>query len=424
MAAKKGQIPAHVKKKQFTHPGIGYSLIQSLEKIEDVRKPSQFLHYSLTSVLFMVLVAQICGAKDWPQTVVICEGIADWLGKYVDMSSGVPCERTFKNLFSAIRPECMERLLVDTADLIRERIPREIVSFDGQTERGTKDKAHDVSGIHLLNAWSADNEICLGQIKVSDKSNEITAMPLLMERLDLKGAVITGDALNTQKAIMQKTLEMEADYLFPVKANQGTLLQEVTSAFEQLEIEQTKAREQWQRAIAKSKEYRDEKRVQKLLNDGPDMCGAAFFESLEKSHGRIEKRVCTTLSAKDLPARFEWQGLTTIARISRERKEGEKTHTEIVYYITSLGQEAEFIAYAGRNHWGIENSLHWRLDVIFGQDRSRYRDRQGASNLAICRKLALNLLQKETSLKRGMATKQAAALANATFRDKVIKNLF
>jgi hypothetical protein len=214
MAGKKGQIPSHVKEKQFVHPGISQNLIQALENIEDMRKPSQFFHYSLTSVLFMALVAQICGAKDWPQTVVICEGITDWLGKYVDMSSGVPCERTFKNLFSAIRPECMESLLVNTADLMREKTPKEIISFDGQTEKGTKDKAHEVNGIHLLNAWSADNEICLGQIKVGDKSNEITAMPVLMETLDLKGAVITGDALNTQKAIMQKAVEVGADYLF------------------------------------------------------------------------------------------------------------------------------------------------------------------------------------------------------------------
>lgn len=424
MAAKKGQIPSHIKKKQFSHPGLEHPLIQALDVIEDVRKPSQFFRYSLTSVLFMVLVTQVCGAKDWPQTIVMCEGMIDWLGKYVDMSGGIPCERTFKDLFNLIKPESMEKLLIQTANFVRERVSQETISFDGQTEKGTKDKANDLNGIHLLNAWSSDNEICLGQVKVDDKSNEITAMPLLMEALDLQGTIVTADALNTQKAIIEKAQEVGADYVFPVKGNQETLLKEIISAFDQLDKEQKKAQEQWKRAIEKSKEHRNEKRLQRLLNEGSDTCGATFWESVEKGHGRIETRTCTTLLAKDLPSLSEWKGLQTIARISRERKEGEKIHKETIYYISSLDQDAELIASTVRSHWKIENSLHWRLDVVFGQDRSRYRDRNGAQNLAICRKMALNLLQKENTLKRGIATKQAAAIANPAYREKVFKNLF
>ena len=424
MAAKKGQIPSHVKKKQFTHPGIEYTLIQSLERIEDIRKPSQFFRYSLTSVIFMVLVTQVCGAKDWPQTVVMCEGMTDWFAQYIDMSGGVPCERTFKDLFNLINPAAMEDLLTQTARLVRKKISREVVSFDGQTERGTRNTAADIDGIHLLSAWSSDNEICLGQIKVDDKSNEITVMPLLMEALDLKETVITADALNTQKTIIKKAQEVGADYLFPVKGNQETLLKELILSFEQLDKEQKKAKDQWEWAITKSKEHRDEERFTKLMNQGPDSCGATFFESIEKGHGRIETRSCTTLLATDLPSRSAWKGLKTIVRIFRERNDGKKIHRETTYYISSLNQEAEFIASVARNHWRVENSLHWRLDVIFGQDKSRYRDRNGARNLATCRKLALNLLQKETTLKRGMATKHAAALANPTYREKVLKNLF
>ena len=423
MAAQKGQIPPHVKRKEFTHPNLEHSLIQALERIEDHRKPSQFFRYSLTSVIFMVLVAQVCGAKDGPQTVVMCEGMKDWLQKYVDMSGGVPCERTFKNLFNLIRPESMEELLRQTAELVRERIGGEVVSFDGQTERGTRDKANNINGIHLLNAWSVDNEICLGQIKVDDKSDEITAMPMLMETLDLKGTIITADALNTQKAIVGKAEEHGADYLFPVKGNQEGLLQEIVSAFDRLDKEQKQAQEHWERAISKSKEHRDKERLKKLLEEGPDLCGATFWGNTEKGHGRIETRICTTLSANDLPSQSEWKGLKTIARISRERKEGEKIHEETAYYIGSINQEADFVAGVARRHWKVENSLHWRMDVVFGQDKSRYRDRIGARNLAICRKLALNLLQKETTLKRGVATKQAAAIAKPSYREKVFKNL-
>ena len=424
MAAKKGQIPSHVKKKQFIHPRIDHPLIEALDRIEDFRKPSQFFRYSLASIIFMVLVAQVCGAKDWPQTVVMCNGITDWLGKYVDMSGGVPCERTFKDLFNLIKSESMEGLLMQTADFVRERILGEVVSFDGQTERGTRDKTNHINGIHLLSAWSGHNNICLGQIKVDDKSNEITAMPVLMEALDLKGTIVTADALNTQKAIIEKAQEAGADYLFPVKGNQETLLQEITSAFDQLNKEQKKSLEHWELAITKSKEHRDEKRLQKLLNEGVGTFGATSWESIEKGHGRIEIRNCTTLSAKGLPSESEWKGLRTIIRICRERKEEEKTHKETIYYISSLGQEAELIASSVRSHWKIENSLHWRLDVVFGQDRSRYRDRNGARNLATCRKLALNLLQKETTLKRGIATKQAAAISSSAYREKVFKNLF
>jgi hypothetical protein len=207
MAAKKGQIPPHIKKKQFNHPCLEHPIIQKLEQIEDFRKPSQFFRYALTSVIFMVLVTQVCGAKDWSQTVVMCHGMVDWLGKYVDMSGGVPCERTFKDLFNAINPEAMEELLKQTADFVRERKQKEVISFDGQTERGTSDKANDVKGIHLLSAWSSSNEICLGQIKVDDKTNEITAMPLLMDTLDLKGTIVSTDALNTQKVIAKKAFE-------------------------------------------------------------------------------------------------------------------------------------------------------------------------------------------------------------------------
>ena len=424
MAAKKGQIPSHVKQKKFIHPNIEHPLILALENIEDVRKPSHFFRYSLTSVLFMVLIAQVCGAKDWPQTVVMCEGMKSWLEKYVDMSGGVPCERTFKNLFNLINPESMENLLIQTADFVRERVLREVVSFDGQTERGTRDQANDIRGIHLLNAWSVDNEICLGQIKVDDKSNEITAMPLLMEVIDLRGTIITADALNTQKAIIAKAEEAGADYLFPVKGNQEELLQEVTSAFEQLDKEKKKAEELWKRSVSKAKEHRDKDLLKELVARGPGDCGATFWKSIEKGHGRIETRSCTTLSAKDLSLQGKWKGLKTIVRVSRERSEGAKTYEETIYYISSIGQEAELIANIVRGHWKIENSLHWRLDVVFCQDRSRYRDRNGARNLAICRKMALNLLQKEGSLKRGMATKQAAAIANPSYREKVLKNLF
>jgi predicted transposase YbfD/YdcC len=320
MAAKKGKIPAHVKKKEFSHPKIQHSVIHILEGVKDPRQPSQFFRYSLTSVLFMTIAAVICGAKDWPQIVVASQGMVDWLANYVDMSSGIPCERTFKNLFNAIKPEAMETALRDIAALMRDRIPGEVVSFDGQTERRTAEKHLNLSGIHLLNAWSADNRICLGQLKVDDKSNEITAMPKLMETLDLKNTIITADALNTQRAIVAKAIKFEADYLLPVKGNQGNPLEEITSAFNQLDMDRTKAENHWKRAVSKAKEQRDDSRLRKLINEGASTCGSFFWESTEKGHGRVETRSCMVMSAKDLPSRSDWDGLNTIVRICRTRK--------------------------------------------------------------------------------------------------------
>ncbi len=424
MAAKKGEIPAHVKTKEFSHPNAQHPIIYILEGIEDPRKPSQFFRYSLTSLLFMVIAAVICGAKDWPQIVVASQGMADWLSGYVDMSAGIPCERTFKNLFNSIKPEAMEEALRDIAALIREKIPGEVVCFDGQTERRTAEKNLSLSGIHLLNAWSADNRICIGQLKVDDKSNEITAMPELMDSLDLKNTIITADALNTQKKTVTKAIDCGADYLLPVKGNQEILLEEIVSAFKQLDIDRAKAEEHWARAILKAKEHRDDLRLQRLIQEGANACGASFWESIEKGHGRIETRSCMAMSAKDLPSKGEWEGLNTIARICRTRKIGDKEESETTYYIGSLQPSAELVASVARKHWGVENNLHGRLDVVFRQDDSRYRNRVGARNLAVVRKIALNAVSKETSIKGGIATRQYAASFNPAYRDKILKNLF
>lgn len=424
MAGKKGQTPAHVTKKQFLHPGIEFPFTQILEGIDDPRKPSVFFRYSLTSILFMTAVAMMCGATDWPKVVIMSQGMAEWLAQYVDMTSGVPCERTFKDLFNIIQPETMEQALREISSQIRDKLPQETINFDGQTERGTADKHHQIGGLHFVHAWSCENAICLGQLKVEDKSNEITAVPKLMESLDLKGAIITTDALNTQKATAQKAVESGADYILPVKGNHPTLLEEVISAFKSLEEEEARARRLWERSVAKAKENRDEDRVKDLLLKGVPPSGASHWkEETEKAHGRIETRSCIAMRAKELPSKDEWEGLTTIARIDRERIEGEKVERSQTYYITSLEPQSEVIGRAARQHWGVEG-LHWRLDVTFKQDQSRYRNRVGARNLAVVRKLVLNALLKEKSLKGGIATKQCAAACNPTYRIKVIKNLF
>jgi predicted transposase YbfD/YdcC len=426
MAGKKNTIPQHIPKKQFEHPGKELCFIQALEQIEDPRSRSFFLRHSLVSMLFMIVVAQICGANDWPKIVVFSNSIMDWLAQYVDMSSGVPCERTFKNVMNAIDPLKMEILLRDIADSIRERIPNEVIAFDGQTSRGTAELNKNVNGIHLVNAWSPDNSICLGQIKVDDKSNEIIAMPMLMEQLDLKGTIITADALNTQRTTAAKAVEKEADYLLPVKANHSNLLADIKLAFRGLDEERRTKRKQWERSVGKAQEQRDVSKLQNLIEKGPPSCATYVFENeIEKSHGRVEIRKCTTMCAKKLSLEEDWKGIQSLVRIERERTTQGKSSTEIVYYISSLKPDkAQLIAEAIREHWSVENGLHWRLDVIFRQDKSRYRDRIGARNLAVIRKIVLNALSRDTSLKGGMATKQFAACCNPAYRSEILKKVF
>jgi predicted transposase YbfD/YdcC len=425
MAGKKGIIPNHVKQKIFIHQQESHPIISIFMRVEDPRKPSISFCHSLTSVLFMTLIAVLCGASDWEQIVVSCEGMIDWLSKYVDMSSGIPCERTFKNIFNSLKTETLEEALRDFSSLLREKIPQEVISFDGQTSCGTADKKKGLRGIHLLNAWSVDNKICLGQLKIDDKSNEIPAMSRLLDLLDLKETIITADALNTQKATVAKIIEKEADYVLPVKGNQEALFNDIDLMFKGWDEEQKKEESKLNFAIEKAKEHRDRERLEKLLSQGKPTCKASIWTSeAEKNHGRIEIRSCIALSIGALPSKEGWDGLKSIARIRRERIVNGVSNHEMIYYITSLDPNAELIAEVVRDHWGVENSLHWRLDVHFKQDASRYRDRQGASNLGIIRKMVLNGLLKEKTLKKGIATKQQAAACNPSYREKVLKNLF
>ena len=186
----------------------------------------------------MVLIGMMCGATDWPKVVVVARGFSSWISNYVDMTAGVPCERTFKDLINALSPAALENVLQELVNLVRKRPAFEVVSFDGQTSRGTSDKHKGLNGIHLLNAWSSENGLCIGKLKVDDKSNEITAVPELMRMLDLKGTVITADALNTQKTVATQAIEGKGDYLLPVKGSQPGLEEAVIDAFEAAEKEQ------------------------------------------------------------------------------------------------------------------------------------------------------------------------------------------
>jgi predicted transposase YbfD/YdcC len=391
---KKRPAPPHITKATGKHPRADFRFIGILEEVEDPRGAScNFLH-PLTSILFMTTVCSLCGSDDWEAVALQARSMKDWLGKYIDLTNGVPCVKTFKRTFEMLNPSHIESMLRSTMSLLCENMRGDVVSFDGKALRGTASSEKGDRAIHILNAFSHEHKVCIGHMKVDDKSNEITAMPKLMELLDLTGTIITSDALNTQKDIAKKAVELGADYILPVKGNHPTLLEDIKRSFEDAQARGFK---------------------------GID---ADDYETLEKSRGRVELRLYYSLDAQELPNMDKWEGLSSLGMVTRERTIAGKTTSEIEYYICSTQVDARQLEKVVRGHWAIENNLHWELDVTLGEDRARYRERIGAQNLAAIRKITLGVLSQDKTLKCGKKNKRLIAATDAEYRQELLKLVF
>ncbi len=390
---KKRQAPKRIRKPKGNHPQTNLRLIQLLENIEDPRGASCNFKHPLTTILFTTLICSLCGADEWELIVVQAKAMIPWLAKFVDVSNGIPCARTFKRVFEVLLPQHLNELLREIANLWRDKGSEDVISFDGKTMRGTSASEHGVKAIHMLNAWSHNNGICIGHRKVADKSNEITALPQLMEVLDLKNTIITADALNTQKETAAKAIASEADYVLPVKGNHPTLLEEVQLLFQD----------------AQAKEFR-----------GFD---ADEHTTIEKGHGRVELRKYYSIDASELPSANEWTNLYSAGMVVRERTMNGKTSSEVTYYISSCEINAHLLEKVVRGHWKIESSLHWVLDIAFREDKLRYRERIGAQNLATIRKLILGALTRDKTLKCGKAGKRLVAATDPQYREMLLKSI-
>lgn len=393
MSQPKGKVPAHIKPKIFHHPQEEHPIIKVLMTIDDPRKPSCGFKHSLVLILFVSLIGVLCGAKNWEEIVQCAEGMMEWISKYVDTTNGIPSTFTIKRVMEIIPTITLSRLLESLRSLIHD-LQGDVIAVDGKTLRGSRGWNEKDRPLHLLHAWSTQHRLCLGQVSVHEKSNEITAFPELINSLELKGAIITTDALNTQKTSVAAVIEQEADYVLPVKENHRDLHDDIEVIFSE----------------ADKKEFRGFDAVQS--------------QSLEKSAGRVEERFYDLIDADDLPEREKWIGCRSLGRVIRKRTKGEKTSTEVCFYITSLDLNIEKFAKAVREHWGVENGLHLSLDVIFDEDKHRYQDRVGAANLSLLRKVALSILTKDTSLKCGRASKQMRAATSSVYREHLLKNCF
>lgn len=328
----------------------------------------------LEEILLIAIVAVLSGAESWNDMEEYGKAKRDWLKTFLQLPGGIPSHDTFNRVFAALDSEELEKGFVAWVSSIARLTVGEVVAIDGKSLRGSGTTAGKPI-VHMVSAWASANNLVLGQRKVDDKSNEITAIPKLLEALELSGTVVTIDAMGCQKTIAEKIVDKKADYILAVKDNQGHLLEETKDSFRMLPAD-------------------------------------AVAEEIDCGHGRVERRVCSVIADTSLVEQAaQWPSLRGLVRIEAERhhKISGKTERETRYYITSLRPDAARLNAAIRQHWGIENKLHWALDVSFGEDHSRKRAGNSARNFSLLNRIALNLLRQETSLKRGIKGKRLKA---------------
>jgi predicted transposase YbfD/YdcC len=313
--------------------------------------------HKLEIIMFIALCTYLSGGEGFYAMAAYAQARKNWLRDTVEMES-VPSHDTFNRVFQAISPEHFGNCLIELSQRLRTKITDEIVAFDGKTHRRTG--GANCAALHTLNAWSVENRLVLGQLAVEEKSNEITAVPQLMDMLDLQGCIITTDALNCQKTVAKKAIEKEADYVLAVKGNHPVMHDEIRCHMDALAA-----------AIP------------------------AGFESVEKDHGRIETRRYWQSEDIDwFENKKSWAGLRSFCLVEAVREHGERTEVSRRYYISSLACNEVKVARSIRGHWHVENSLHWSLDVVFNEDQSRARARNAAKNLGTLRAISLNLIKR------------------------------
>ena len=356
------------------------SILEYLGDISDYRKNTPNKRHELIDVLVIALCGMISGADDWVSIETYGKTKEDWFSQFLSLPHGIPSHDTFNRIFSRINSEQLMTCFLAWIKSVCPVMGREVVAIDGKTLRRSHDKNNAKAAIHMISAWATDRHLVLGQLKTAEKSNEITAIPELIESLITEGCLFTLDAMGCQKAIATKIIASDGDYLIAVKGNQALLADAIKATFEE----------------KKNKPY---------------LCPPIDFdETQEINRDRYEIRRCwVTSSLSKLTMADDWDGLTTIAKIESERTLNGRTSIEHRYYICSCEANAAEINQAVRSHWGVENSLHWVLDMAFREDECRVRKKFGAENLARLRHMALNLLKQDKTAKIGIKNKRLKA---------------
>lgn len=346
--------------------------------------------HALLDIVVIAFCAVLCGAEGWEDMENFGLAKRQWLQQRLELglTHGVPSDDTFRRLFARLDPEQFGRCFLSFAQSLHTYTKGEVIALDGKAVRHSFDVATGQAAMHLVSAWATDSGLSLGQVRVDGKSNEITAIPALLKLLDIAGCVITIDAMGCQKAIARQIVAQKADYVLALKGNQTQLHADVKLFFEEARQQDFYCKDE-RRRIA----YR-------------------YQETMEKDHGRMETRRCWVVSGAHLDwltQKSEWAGLSSIGAVECERRVGEKITAETRYFISSLGGDVRRFAQAVRAHWGIENRLHWVLDVAFGEDDCGIWQDHAPENLATLRRMALNLLRQDTTTKRGLKAKAKIA---------------
>jgi len=362
---------------------LSETFLRHFEAVEDPRMDNHNRRHNFHDILVITILGAICGADNWSEICHFAESKIDWLKSFLELPNGIPSHDTFGRVFSKIDPHEFEECFMEWISSLTIDISKEIIAIDGKTLRGSHNRKKGVKPLHLVSAWAVKNKLTLGQIKTEEKSNEITAIPRLLNMLDIKGSIVTIDAMGCQKKIAQQIVKKEADYVLALKENQETLHNDIASIFKM--------------------GWEGPKKYKKMLN--------RIKVEKTRSHGRIERRRYTLISARDnLSFSLRWPGLKGIGMIETTRTVNNEVEKSVRYFLTSLDYERidDFMA-AARQHWGIEINLHWSLDVSFREDDNRVRSGNAAENLAIVRRIALNLLKQEKSVKNGITCKRKKA---------------
>lgn len=366
---------------------------EHFSKVNDPRIDRRKEH-KLINMIVIAICAVICGAEGWTDIENFGNSKLPWLKSFLELPNGIPSHDTFGRVFSMLDAEQFQLAFYEWVLAVNEIVQGQIINIDGKRLAGSEDKFLGKRAIYMVSAWAEENEIVLGQRKVDEKSNEITAIPELLKILAISGCIVTIDAIGTQTQIAKTIIEAQADYVLSVKENQGHLFEDISVLF----------------AVDQAHDFK--------------YASLAHHQEVHKGHGRIEVRECWSTSDPAylnlIRDRENWVGLRSIAMVVSTRVIGDKQTKKTRYYISSLPGDPVRLLHVVRRHWAIENELHWVLDVAMNEDHSRVRKDQAPENLAALRHIALNLLKQEKTAKGGIHAKQLQAAWKDDYLLKVL----